>query len=198
MVFGLSRVDGGVVLGAKILGDEIRIPDTADLNTYKTSGYYARASSNLSNITNIPSGVSNGFKLLVFNPYGGSQYGTQILVVNNKIYIRNHLDENNWSSWVEIATGIPSFYKNYTTLADLWSGLAYATTEMSDCNNAPLGIGLVTSNTQNIPASATMIVLTLGNSSGHKAQLCFRATGYLFYRGYAGGVWSAWKEISMK
>lgn len=85
--------------------------------------------------------------------------------------------------------------KNYL-LGDNYLFYGGSNKSITDCNDAPLGLSLTYTDTLNTPAIATMTLLTYGNYSGHILQLCLRATGVIYFRGYAGG-WSDWKQVQM-
>lgn len=84
-----------------------------------------------------------------------------------------------------------------SSLASALGGFIYkGTASIADCNDAPLGVCETHTNTLNAPVAATLTLVTFGNPSNHKLQLCMRSLGSMYYRGYSDS-WSEWKEVQM-
>lgn len=115
--------------------------------------------------------------------YYRSKYDTETLGPWRKIYDSNILTDSSELSSLASALGIPDIFN--------------ATESIADCNVAPLGVSVIQPVTLNSPVVANMTLVTFGNTSSHRLQLCLRATGTMYYRGYSGGSWSAWKEVQM-
>ena len=184
---------------ASVLGETIPFSG-GDLNTLVDNRVWNFTSSKNS-YTNLPSGVGDYPRgVLVVHAQSSNGYVKQIY---HEMYTPQNVSwmrcrtQGTWSQWAQITTDIPAFYKDYATLQALCEAIFYvAQSAISDCDTAPFGFSMVNANTLHIPAQATMTLLTIGNNQSQKTQLCLRATGVIYYRGYAAG-WSEWKQVQM-
>lgn len=110
---GNLYLDRPVVLSAGV--SSISIPTNADLNNYKTSGFYrCPADATVKTLTNCP--TANAFSLLVETHAGVKQTLTVYLTTNQPItYVRNFYN-NTWGAWSRLC------YAGENVV--LWSGTA--------------------------------------------------------------------------
>ena len=93
------------------------IPNTGDLNDTLVNGFYVcngDASHLPSTATYFVMVTSTGNYIL--------QYATN--AGNNVTYTRTYYNDN-WTSWKEVTTDMPSFYKDYQNLSSLITGINY-------------------------------------------------------------------------
>lgn len=103
------QVDGNVTWPGKHEITYQDIPDGADLNNYRTSGFYRSRSSANTGIINRPAGCSSAFELIVTG-IADISYCTQRIKTheNNREWIRTQTSwqqpYNTWTDWTEIAS----------------------------------------------------------------------------------------------
>lgn len=86
------------------------IPTNVDLNDYTTPGSYSAVYSNISTISNKPTGLNLGFKLIVIKGYGGTRFHQFILPGGGSNLYYRMLNGTTWTSWVNFAsTDSPTF-----------------------------------------------------------------------------------------
>lgn len=111
-----SPSDLATVLGGALVSPHINIAQGVNLNDLTQGSYLCISSTTAATLQNCP--VSLPFVLWVFKN-NNAPYQAQMLVSQDGSYLRN----TNTESWQRIATGIPSFYKNYSDLSSLASAL---------------------------------------------------------------------------
>ena len=137
------------------------------------------------------------------NPYG---YQLYYWIHEGRIWIRHYHNLQGWSSWVEIATGLPSFYKNYATFQGLVSAITGdikwdGTTHLpADADNSidvsTLGCGLYTvthgrkiiGHPSEISSQVTLIIRTT-YSSPDKSTILIPIEA-----GTGVGIWAKYKD----
>lgn len=104
-------VGGPIYSQGDLVGSRIRtvtIPDGADLNDYRNSGFYASRSTQNTNIKNMPPTPTKAFELMVTGIADTGQYATQIVkpYSSNRCWIRtqsNYQTPWTWTAWAEIS-----------------------------------------------------------------------------------------------
>ena len=107
---GDLTVEGPIYSQGDLVGSRIRtitIPDGADLNDYRDSGFYASRSTQNTNIKNVPT-PTKAFELMVTGITDSGQYATQIAkdYNSNRCWIRTQINYQTpwmWREWTEIS-----------------------------------------------------------------------------------------------
>lgn len=99
------------------------IPDNTDLNTIKSIGTYKSTSkAHTDTMTNTPSGLSGGFRMVVSNWTGNETYETlvrQELYYYNRYYVRSMLSDGvSWSAWQRLIAENDIFYSSGDTYSN--------------------------------------------------------------------------------
>ena len=129
---GIAAMDASNDLGwvsaanlASVLGEQIVQLEHYDIdNLYSLSGNLNRFYK-LLNCTNTPSGIN--YCLLHVFYQGGDCYQiafAPIYSVTEYVFIRRRGNSQQWTGWSTISLDIPSFYKNYNSLAELKAALS--------------------------------------------------------------------------
>ena len=109
----------------------------------------------------------------------------------------------NWTSWKEISTDIPAFYKDYSTLAGLADGMGALIKRVSvDDFNDAREFGIYFRWSVNVPhapitQSSIFYLIVIPYSTDAILQLCYaQETHILYHRTYYVGTWTNWFAVS--
>ena len=139
-------------LGGLNLSFGRKIPDNSDLNNYTTPGtYYCSDGTSAATMSNVPSGVSAGFKLVVYYKAGFTYINQELYPHGGeRIYIR-YQQSSVWQSWKRlIDTGsLPLSISNIGCVTEVVtmpqlslpaSGTAHDSKDVSKTGYTPVGI----------------------------------------------------------
>ena len=119
----------------------------------------------------------------------------------NVVWIRLWTNSLTWTDWKQVATDIPSFYKNYASELALSnalnSNLAF-NSGSADADTITSGIHMCLGNVTNLPSGYSNygILYTIRNSTTMCIQIYYTISAIQIYRVYANGAWGNWQEIS--
>lgn len=172
------------------------IPASADLNNYRTAGFYfTPLTATAETVKNIPSGEQLAFSLEVTENAGCTQkfytYDPNNIGFRG-IYIRNFYD-NSWSPWkvlpfMDIDTASVTSGSNFN---DYVKAGTYLVGGVSNAGNAPLTGGLY---------GFLQILTSTNGSGGFKTQVYQSSVGYsdIYVRNCSGATptWTPWRRIA--
>lgn len=201
-----TSIDDAISELAKAIGDGSEeglsqiIPSGANLNDYKTSGFYSAAGNSTSGngITNAPAN-STYFGLLVIRkaPQSGACMQICFASINNnladhkpRIYLRHYTaTSDTWGDWQEVPAPVIKLDGNENLNDITFSGF-YTCAGNNTCTNTPVSTG----------KTFGLQVVRLAPTTDYLMQFCYSTSATqghysVWCRCLAGSTWTAWEKM---